>query len=46
VENAVEDGERRIRRETFDEEIFDFFIKGLSSKEISRRRPVDFRSVR
>jgi hypothetical protein len=34
LENAVEDGERIIRRETFDEKIFDFFIKSLSPKEI------------
>ena len=34
VENAVNDGERIIRRETFDEKIKDFFIKSLSPKEI------------
>jgi hypothetical protein len=34
VENAVKDGERIIRRETFDEKIEDFFIKSLSPKEI------------
>jgi hypothetical protein len=34
VENAVNDGERIIRRETFDEKIFDFFIKSPSPKEI------------
>jgi hypothetical protein len=34
VENAVKDGERIIRRETFDEKIFYFFIKSLSPKEI------------
>ena len=34
VENAVKEGEKIIRRETFDEKIFDFFIKSLSPEEI------------
>jgi hypothetical protein len=34
VKNAVKDGERIIKRETFGEKIEDFFTKGLPPKEI------------
>ncbi|MDB4727719.1 hypothetical protein OAF63_02925 [Saprospiraceae bacterium] len=34
VKNAVKDGERITKRETFGEKIEDFFTKGLPPKEI------------